>query len=308
MGPNLGPIIGGFMSEKVGWRWSFRLLLILGIVVTVLFVLFAEETNAAVLLHKKAKRLRKEMDRPDLISKLDVDNKRTPRQVFWIGISRPLLLLATCPSVTFLGLYTAIAFSFLYIFLTSIPTVYSEIYGFSPGITGLCYLGMGVGQLLGILTVGNTNDRLADYLTKKNNGKREPEFRLRPLLLSCILIPASMFWYGWAVEYHIFWFAVVASMIPLGFGMVASMIPVQTYFIESYGPFGLAASATAAGNCFRMTAGAFFPLVAPVLFDNLGHGWGCSLLGFLALFLCTVMAIGFIYCGKTLRERFPPRV
>ncbi|KAK7204996.1 synaptic vesicle transporter [Myxozyma melibiosi] len=308
MGPNLGPIIGGFMTENVGWRWCFRLLLILGVAVSLLFFVLAEESNPSVLLHYKTKKLRKQLQRPELISVYEINNKRTHRQVFWFGISRPLALLCTCPSVTFLGLYTAIAFSFLYIFLTTVPRIYHDLYGFSPGIVGLCYLGMGAGQLAGILTVGNTNDKLVNYLTKKNGGKREPEFRLRPLFLSCILLPVSMFWYGWAVEYRVHWFAVVASMFPLGLGMVASMIPIQTYLIEAYAPFGLAASATAAGNCFRMTAGAFFPLVSAPLFNSLGHGWGCSLLGFLALGLCGAMAIGFVYFGKRLRERFPPRL
>ncbi|KAK9447547.1 major facilitator superfamily domain-containing protein [Limtongia smithiae] len=307
LGPNLGPIIGGFMAENAGWRWCFRFLLILGVCISSLFFIFGEETHHGRLLLVKTAKLRKELNRPELISQIQAANKRTKRQVFWHGMSRPIILLCTVPTVTCLGLYMAVAFSFLYIFMTTIPTVYREIYHFNIGIIGLCYLGMGAGQLTGILAVGRTNDKLVRYLTEKNGGVRQPEFRLRPLLLSCILIPVAMFWYGWVVQKKVMWFAVVASMYPLGLGMVASMLPIQTYLIEVYGPYGLAASATAAGNCFRMTAAAFFPLVTTPLYDRLGHGWGSTLLGFLALTICSTMAISFMYYGKTIRERFPPR-
>ncbi|KAK9375312.1 uncharacterized protein V1513DRAFT_443465 [Lipomyces chichibuensis] len=52
---------------------------------------------------------------------------------------------------------------------------------------------MGCSSLRVFLTLaGLANDKLVSYLTKKNNRIREPEFRLRPLLLSCALTPAAM--------------------------------------------------------------------------------------------------------------------
>ncbi|KAK9374039.1 major facilitator superfamily domain-containing protein [Lipomyces chichibuensis] len=308
LGPVIGPIIGGFLAERVGWRWNFRLLLILGCFMSAIFFFAVDETNAPAILRQKAYRKRKELGRPELISALDEFNKRSPAQVFWHGISRPIALLCTCPAVLFLGLYMAIAFSYMYIFLTTVAGVFTDIYHFSTGIAGLLYLGLGTGFLSGLLTVGSTNDKLVRHLTERNNGVRIPEFRLRPLLLSCILIPVAMVWYGWAVQRRAHWFAVVASMFPLGFGLVSSLLPIQTYLIEVYGPYGLAASATAAGNCLRMTAAAFFPLVAPTLFHHLDYGWGSTLLGLLALLMCASMALTFITFGQKLRERFPPKL
>lgn len=307
MGPIIGPVIGGWIAQDLGWRWAFRFLIILSGAMVVAFAVIAEETHVPALLRKKTAIMKKELGREDLICATDEFNKRTPRMIFFVGITRPLVLLTTNPVSMFLGFYMAVAFSFLYIFLTTISTVFKELYGFSTGTTGLAYLGLGVGLMATLFVIGRTNDSMVAYLTRKNNGVREPEFRLRPLFVSCIMLPVSMFWYGWAVQSHAHWFAVVASMFPLGVGMVSTMFPIQTYLIEVFAPYGLSASANAAGNCFRMTAGAFFPLVAPSLFNRLDYGWGCSLLAFLALALCGSMAITFSYYGKKFREKFPPK-
>ncbi|KAK9472615.1 major facilitator superfamily domain-containing protein [Dipodascopsis tothii] len=308
MGPVVGPVAGGFIAETIGWRWTFRILLILGMIMTVLFFVLVEETSAPAILRVKARRLRKEHNRSDLISHIDKGRDLRPAVIWWQCFSRPLRLLFTNPIVTFAAVYMGFAFAYLYMFVTTITYVFRDYYGFSTGLTGLAYLGLGTGLMIGVSSVGATSDKLVAYLTKKNNGVRQPEFRLRPLYLSCLCIPASMFWYGWAIEQHRHWIAVILSMIPMGIGMVSSMLPIQTYLIEVFAPYGFAPSATAAGNCLRMTAGAFFPLCGTKLYASLGFGWGCSLLGFLAFGCCGSMALAFNIYGQRLRVAFPPKL
>lgn len=60
IGPVLGPIIGGFVTQSyLGWRWVFWVMMIFAALCWVLIVLFMPETFAPVLLLRKAKRLRK---------------------------------------------------------------------------------------------------------------------------------------------------------------------------------------------------------------------------------------------------------
>jgi MFS family permease len=62
-GPVLGPICGGFIAERIGWRWVFWILLIAGTSVTIGIELLNRETNPKVLIDRKVKRLQKELGR-----------------------------------------------------------------------------------------------------------------------------------------------------------------------------------------------------------------------------------------------------
>ncbi len=75
----------------------------------------------------------------------------------------------------------------------------------------------------------------------------------------------------------------------------------QNYYIDSFSKY--AASAIAAGTVFRSIIGGVVPLVAPVLFEKVGYGWGISTFGFCALAL-TPSPVLFYYFGEGVRERF----
>ncbi|KAK9452861.1 major facilitator superfamily domain-containing protein [Dipodascopsis uninucleata] len=309
MGPVGGPILGGFISQHAGWRWTFRVMECMGGVMALLFFFVVKETNASILLRKKAADLSNTLNRPDLISVIDSKQPQlTPARKIAIALTRAIKLIVTSPIVFSFAIYMSVAYAYLYAFFTTIPTVLVNKYNWSIESSGLAFLGVGCGTTFSVAVVGSTNDRLVEYLTSKNNGIREPEMRLSPLIFGSILIPTSMFWYGWGVQTHVFWFVLVMSFFPIGAGLLASLIPIQSYLIDLYGPLGVAASATAALNLLRSTAAAFVPLAIPSLIDRLDYGWGYSLLGFLALALCTLPSFFFVKFGKSLRLRFPPHV
>jgi MFS family permease len=58
VGPVLGPIVGGYVTETIGWRWTIWILMIFSGCIWPLQVL-APETYAPYILYKKAKRLQK---------------------------------------------------------------------------------------------------------------------------------------------------------------------------------------------------------------------------------------------------------
>lgn len=74
------------------------------------------------------------------------------------------------------------------------------------------------------------------------------------------------------------------------------------YLVDTFGKYS--ASALAASKVLQSIVGAFLPLAGKPLYDNLGFGWGNSVLGFIALSLIPVPWAFFKY-GAPIRTRFP---
>ena len=74
----------------------------------------------------------------------------------------------------------------------------------------------------------------------------------------------------------------------------------QNYLLDAYPQH--AASVTAALAVLRSLAGALLPLGGLELYDDLGLGWGNSVLGFISLALVPIPLVYYIW-GHRLRGR-----
>lgn len=77
---------------------------------------------------------------------------------------------------------------------------------------------------------------------------------------------------------------------------------IQNYLLDVY--LQSAASVTAALAILRSLAGALLPLCALHMYQELGLGWGNSLLGFIALGLVPIPLLFYVF-GPRLVKRFP---
>ncbi|RDW72714.1 MFS transporter [Aspergillus mulundensis] len=303
MGPVIGPIAGGFVGESIGWRWVFWLLLISGGALSFAIECFNKETYAPVILRWKTDKLGKELGRSDLRSHYDIEgNDVSPARVLKLGLKRPIILLCKSPIVLFLATYIALLYGLLYLFFTTIPTVFGDQYGFSPGLSGLAYLGIGIPVFIGLVIIATTSDKILLRLAARNGGKFEPEMRLPAMVFWSFFIPVSFFWYGWAADKKVHWIVPILGMSPFGLGMMGAWMPIQIYIIDCYPMY--AASGNAALTASRSLVGALLPLAGPKMFESLGIGWGNSLLGFIALGFVPLTVLLTRY-GKSIRERFP---
>lgn len=299
LGPVIGPVIGGFLAEDAGWRWVFWLLAICGGAVLALFLLFMRETYAPVILRRKAARLRKETGNPNLYAK--GSNNLPPRALFARAIVRPFKMLIFSPIVLTASIYCAVIYGYLYLLFTTITDVFIDTYGWSEGIVGLSYIGIGVGMMLGLALIGIFSDKFLKKKAAANGGELKPEYRLPFMIPGSFAIPIGLFLYGWTADKGVFWIVPIIGTALVGFGLIGIFMAVNTYLVDVYPMY--AASAMASSTILRSLVGALLPLAGPAMYSALGLGWGNSLLGFIAVAFLFVPFF-FLKYGEYLRKKF----
>ncbi|KXX77959.1 Fluconazole resistance protein 1 [Madurella mycetomatis] len=298
LGPTIGPVLGSFLSQSIGWRWDFWIVFIVGVVITAMTEIFNQETNPRVLIERKVKRLKVELGRSDLRSCYETagGEKKSPSRTLLDGLVRPTKMLFMSPLVFFISLYIAFTYGTLYLLFTTIPVVFQQTYGWSLGITGLVYVCLGVGNLAGWAVVTARSDRGVVRRTKANNGVFEPEMRLPISIYFSFFLPITFFWYGWSTHYETHWIIPILGLFPFAFGVIGLYLPLMTYLVDCYPMY--AASAIAANTVLRSLAGMLLPLAGPAMYENLGLGWGNSLLGFLCVIMIPVPMLIHRFGGR----------
>ncbi|KAF6829416.1 major facilitator superfamily transporter [Colletotrichum plurivorum] len=299
VGPTLAPLFGAFIAQDIGWRWSSWIAFIAATPMAIVIAIFNQETNPRVLIDRKVVRLRKELNRPELRSVYLDTSATAPRsnaQVLLRGLIRPVKMLFLSPIIFSVSLYCAFAYGVLYLLFSTIPLVFSTTYGFSVGNTGLVYIPLGIGYIVGMACFSFLSDRTVVRMTRANDGVFEPEMRLPDCIWFAMLLPVTFFWYGWTAEFKTHWAAPVIGLLPFGIAILGIWQPIQAYIIDAYPSF--AASGLAAFTVFRSVVAAFLPMAGPPMYDALGLGWGNSLLGFIAVALIPVPALIYKYGGR----------
>lgn len=175
-GPALAPMIGGFVAYYKDWRWTQWVTIFIGIIGLIL-VAPMPETYKKVILSRRAKKHGVEGPK-----KPEMTRAQYIKLLLTITLLRPVHMLVTEPIVLFLSLYNAFTFSVLFGYLAAYPYTFEKVYGFNLWQYGLCFSGILVGVLLGVLT-SNILDRKV-YMKKlrksmsEGKGKIPPEYRL----------------------------------------------------------------------------------------------------------------------------------
>lgn len=238
------------------------------------------ETYPTVLLERKAKKLRKETGNQNLRAPSELSG-RSPGRILWLNLIRPTKMLLYSPIVFGLSLYIAVVYGYLYIMFSTMTPVFGEQYGIKNGNIGLVFLGLGLGQVIGLVMFASTSDRGLKKRAARNGGVMKPEFRLPFLLHTSFFVPAGLLLYGWSAEYKVHWIVPITGTCLISIGMLCTFMPIANYLVDSYTLFS--ASAIGANTVFRSLGGAFLPLAGRRLFSSLGLGWGSTLLAFIAL-------------------------
>ncbi|KAI8931044.1 hypothetical protein NX059_012055 [Plenodomus lindquistii] len=296
-GPALGPVVGGFVAQYKTWQWTQWSMLFVTLAIF-LASLPMKETFKPIILARRAKKagvpLPPKPPGPPIVK--DVLNRLTT----------PLHLLFTEPVVLFFSLYNAFTFGLMFLFFAAFPFIFQRPpYSFSISQTGLTFISIGIGVLLGGLTSIAIDRTLYQRQYRKvlSEGKSsvEPEHRLYTAMVGSFGIVAGLFWLGWCADGGVHWAATLLAAIVFGWGNVGVFASSALYLTDVYG-FQNGASAMAANGIARYTLGGVFPLFTVQMYQALGIGWATSLLGFLALGMMPIPFLFFKY-GRAIRAK-----
>jgi DHA1 family multidrug resistance protein-like MFS transporter len=193
IGPFVAPFTGGFIaSSSLGWRWTLYIPAILSLVNGAISVLFLDETYPPCLLVAKAAAIRKESGNWGIHAKqerVEIDAADLLEKYF----TRPVRLLFTEPIILVLSMYMSFIYGLVYALLEAYPYVFESVYGMSPGIAGLMFIGLMIGVLLANAIILLQQVTYARKL-EENKGVAVPEWRLGPTLLGAPVFTIGLFW------------------------------------------------------------------------------------------------------------------
>ncbi|KAK1254144.1 hypothetical protein MKX08_008139 [Trichoderma sp. CBMAI-0020] len=300
MGPCIAPIIGGFVIERLNWRWLEWVSVFWG-VATCIFALGMSETYKKTILERDMKK-----GNPSYRIKIPTLSWGAIHKWASESLVRPLQLLFTEPIVLFLSLYIGFDFAVLYAFFASIPLVFQETYHFNSHQNGLVFIALGIGALLATLT-NVLCDRFiytrkcAEARERGETGHIPPEERLYPALMGSFGVAIGLFWFAWTARPSVHWISPILALIPFNWGNLCIFATSITYMIDCYGArYG--ASALSANAFTRYVFAAAFPLFIIQMYDTLTTKWAASLLGFIAIGLIPIPWLLFRF-GSKIRQK-----
>lgn len=245
-----------------------------------------------------------------------------------VTLLRPIQLLLFEGTILIGSVYTAFVFAILFAFLESYTYIFVGVYHFSPGQTGLTFLGIGAGLFLAALffilldrfylqdmlkrakeeklknsnnsSISNSSSSSKTVEGAAYDAPVAPERVLVIAKVGAILLPISLFWQGWSAQESVHWLIPACSGIPFGISLLFIFFSLIVYFEFSYSA-EILASVFAANNLLRYVFASLFPLFTTQMYKALGVAWSASLFGFIALALVPIPWVFEIF-GPRMRE------
>ncbi|KAL1598890.1 hypothetical protein SLS60_008033 [Paraconiothyrium brasiliense] len=298
--PAIAPIIGGLLSEFLGWRAIFWFLVIMAGVYMVPLILIFPETgrnvvgngsippqsfNMSLLNYLKVRKSCKAHRGNELTRAVSREEQQALARKRKLRIPNPLGTLKVIgqKDAGLLLFYNSLVYTAFYTVISSAPYLFEEIYGFNDLQIGLSFIPFGVGAMIAPMTAGKLMDwnyrRLAKkggFRIDKKRGDDLKDFPLEqarlyiaiPMLVVGILV---ILCYGWVLHVEPSLAAPLVLHFFLGLCLTGAFNCMSVMLVDYY-PLS-PATATAANNLVRCLMGAGGTAVITLMIDAMGRGW-----------------------------------
>lgn len=183
------------------------------------------------------------------------------------------------------------------------PVVFEQNRGWSPGETGLSFIGIGIGTLIAIFMEPVWRRVINAHAKDPETGRVPPEASASIMSLGAILTPLGQLVFSWTCLPTTIHYAIpIAFGIPFGMGNTLCFIYGTNYLAGAYGYY--AASALAGNAVMRSIFGATLPLAGPSMYAKLSPQWAGTLLGLMEVVLIPIPFVFYKY-GQHIRARSP---
>lgn len=254
-GSDVGPVVAGYLPN---WQWAFKLqAIIFGALIVIQLFLMEDTTFARADPHTEEE-IRQQLEGKEphekkeaLVEAVSVRSTVGTRRLYWKRMQllelefndkrlwltifyRPFFM-ACLPAIVWGGVVYGSQMMWLLLLGTTQLEIYTPYYNFSQQAVGLTNLAAFGGSVLGMFYGGMFVDWLTIWLSKRNDGVLEPEFRLYSMWLPTLANAGGLLAYGLAPVNREPWaVSVIVGQGLLGFAMTSTGSVSLTYAIECY--------------------------------------------------------------------------
>jgi nitrate/nitrite transporter NarK len=197
LSPYFGPFFSAFIINTEKWQWAFGVFTILSGIALISQILFADET----FYNRKLPRSQQPERRSRFLRLIGTEQwkSRHQRSTFKEAVMRPVKVI-TRPVIALICFYYVFTFAWAVGINTTLAMLVTPLYGFGPKQIGFFYFTPLVSATIGEVMGHWLHDYVANFMTRRNKGTFQPEYRLPVIWLSTPLVVTGLVVLGFSLE------------------------------------------------------------------------------------------------------------